>query len=122
MTAAEFEAVRPLLNISDERAQAARAALVEGQTLQAAANVYGWSRQAVGDAVGIVWRTRERYYASQRASANAETKLPNGWEKVVLIAPTHLIPKFRGEILAATQQPKKKSNVASKKQKQKSPE
>jgi hypothetical protein len=98
MTGAEFEALRPLLKISDDRVQAARLALVDGQTLQGVANLYGWSRQAVGDAVKVVWKTFERYHESQRAAASAGALMPPGWEQVTLIAPTALIAKFRAEI------------------------
>ena len=101
MSAAEFEAVRPLLKISTDRIDAARAALVEGETLAAIGERYGWTRQAVGDAVATVWRTLQSYHESQRAAANAGALLPPGWEQVTLIAPTALITKFRGEIAAA---------------------
>lgn len=104
-TAAEFGAVRPLLNISHDRIEAARLALVEGQTLQAIGDQFGWSRQAVGDAVSVVWRKLEDYHESQRAAANAGALLPPGWEQVTLIAPSHLIAKFRGEIAQASPQP-----------------
>ncbi|WP_058565156.1 TrfB-related DNA-binding protein [Xylella fastidiosa] len=82
MTAAEFEAVRPFLKISDDRIKAARAALVEGQTLQAVGDCFGWSRQAVDQAVRVVWHTLEKYRESQRA-------VP-GWQQVTLIAPADL--------------------------------
>lgn len=98
MTAADFEAVRPLLKMSADRAEAARLALVEGQTLQGVATVYGWSRQAVGDAVDAVWRVFGLYNESQRAAANAGALLPPGWEQVTLIAPSTLIARFRAEI------------------------
>lgn len=114
MTAAEFEAVRPLLNISDDRVTAARAVLVDSLTYQAVGDQFGWTRQAVGDAVGIVWRTLERYHESQKATANAGLSLPDGWEQVTLIAPSYLIPKFRGEIAEATQQPLQKTKAVKK--------
>lgn len=98
MTGPEFEVIVPLMNISDDRIKAARMALVDGQTLQGIANIFGWSRQAVGDAVGVVWKHYERYHESQRAAMGAGTLLPPGWEKVTLIAPTSLIAKFRAEI------------------------
>lgn len=101
MTGTEFEALRPLLKISDDRVEAARLALVDGQTLQGVANLYGWSRQAVGDAVGIVWKTFEKYHESQRAAASAGALMPPGWEQVTLIAPTSLIARFRAEIAQA---------------------
>lgn len=115
MSAAEFEAVCPLLKISDDRIKAARAALVDGQTLQAVGNQFGWSRQAVGDSVNAVWRTLESYHESQRAAANAGTLLPPGWEQVILIAPTHLIAKFRDEIAQAAPQPVKQPKTVIKK-------
>lgn len=112
MTVAEFEAVRPLLKISEDRIKAARAALVDGQTLKAVSDVFGWSRQAVNDAVMIVWRTLEAYRQSQRAEVNAGMLLPPGWEQVTLIAPNHLIEKFRAELAEESPQfiKKKKKN------------
>ena len=107
MTTQEFEAVRPLLNISDDRINAARSALVAGQTLQGVANIYGWSRQAVGDAVRVVWNTFEKYHESQRAAASAGMVLPPGWEQVTLIAPSALIAEFRQQIAQAVPVTKK---------------
>ena len=104
MTAAEFEAVRPFLNISEDRKTAAYTALVEGKTLKEIGDGFGWSRQAVGDAVGIVWNSFQNYLESQRITANAGTLLPPGWEQVTLIAPSSLITKFRNEIAAAANQ------------------
>ena len=82
MTAAEFDALKPLLNISDDRIEAARLALVNGQTLASVGEVYGWTRQAVGDAVAQVWKLHERYQESQRAATNAGPLIPPGWERV----------------------------------------
>ena len=101
MTAAEFQSIRPLLKLSDERIEAARAALVDGETLQAVGDRYGWTRQAAGDAVSAVWRTLESYREGQQAAASAGTLLPPGWEQVTLIAPSHLIERFRNEIAQA---------------------
>lgn len=114
MAGVEFEAVRPLLKISNDRIEAARAALVDGQTLQAVGDRFGWSRQAVGDAVSAVWRTLENYHQSQRAVANAGALLPPGWEQVTLIAPSHLIDKFRGEIAEASPQVEGKTKASKK--------
>lgn len=38
--------------------------------------------------------------------------LPPGWEQVTLIAPSHLIAKFRGEIAQASPQPESKKTAA----------
>lgn len=102
MSSAEFKAVRPFLKISDERIEAARRALVDGETLQAVGTYYGWSRQAVNDAVNVVWRALAIYRESQQASAAAVGHLPPGWDQVTLIAPHELITKFRGEVSKAT--------------------
>jgi hypothetical protein len=101
MTAAEFDALKPLLNISDDRIEAARLALVNGQTLASVGEVYGWTRQAVGDAVAQVWKLHERYLESQRAATNAGPLIPPGWERVELIAPKELVEKFRAEVAKA---------------------
>jgi len=106
MTVMEFEAVRPFLRISEDRIAAARAALVDGRTLQAVGDQFGWSRQAVGDATSVVWRTFESYQESQCAAANAGA-LPPGWEQVTLIAPSNLIPKFQSEIDKAARRTRK---------------
>ena len=114
MTAVEFEAVRPLLKkMSADRIEAAHAALVNGETLQAMGDRFGWSRQAVNDAVRKVWRALENYNESQRAAADAvAASLPRGWEQVTLIAPRRLIAKFRGEIAQASRLPTKKPKDA----------
>lgn len=102
VTAAEFDAVTPLLHISRDRIDAARAALVDGMTQQAIASPYGWTRQSVNDAVTVVWRALQAYRTAQSKSANAAVLLPPGWEQVTLIAPTELIERFRAEIAAHT--------------------
>ncbi len=105
MTAADFDAIRPLLpNIREDRCAAARAALVDGETLADVAEKNGWSRQAVNTLVNTFCDALTRYHEAQRATANAGVLLPPGWEQVTLIAPTRLIDKFRAEIaeLAST--------------------
>lgn len=109
ITAAEFQMIRPLLKLSDERIEAARAALVDGETLQTVGDRYGWTRQAAGDAVSAVWRTLESHRDGQRAAASAGALLPPGWEQVTLIAPSYLIERFRNEIAQAAPVPVKKA-------------
>jgi predicted DNA-binding protein YlxM (UPF0122 family) len=109
MTAAEFEAVLPLLKISDDRISAARAVLVDDLTYQTVADQFGWTRQAVGDIVNVVWGTLERYRESQKAAENAGVSLPEGWERVTLIAPSYLVDKFRDEIAQVSAGAVKKS-------------
>lgn len=96
--AIEFDSIRPLLNISDDRIQAARSVLVDNATYQAVANRYGWTRQAVGESVNAVWRTLLKYRETQNVAANADVSLPKGWERVELVAPSTMIAKFRMEI------------------------
>jgi hypothetical protein len=123
MTGREFDAIRPLLNISEDRVNAARAALVDGQTLQGVANLYGWgARQSVGDAVRVVWKTFAKYNETQRAAASAGTLLPPGWEQVTLIAPSHLIEAFRQQIAAGTGAEPAHTAQPARKTKKKSPE
>lgn len=99
MTAAEFQAVRHLLNISDERIEAARLALVVGQTNAGIAKQFGWSsRQAVGECVDVVWQALQRYREAQKAQASAGSVLPQGYEMVTLAAPVDLIDKWRSEL------------------------
>lgn len=102
MTAADFDAVRPLLkNVSKERGDAARSALVDGETLAVIAERHGCSRQAINNVVTTFWDKLTDYHQAQRATANAGVLLPPGWEQVTLIAPSALIEKFRAEIAAS---------------------
>lgn len=98
MTAAEFEALRPWLTMKEERIKAARAVLVDGQTLIGAGGEYGWTKQSTDDAVKTVQRALVRYRTSRAAEENAGKMLPAGWEQVVLVAPSYLIERFRNEI------------------------
>jgi hypothetical protein len=100
MTATEFEAVRPFLNISAERVEAARLVLVESSTMQLAGKQFGKSRQTVNDAVAVVWKIFGRFQAAQQAQARAEGLIPSGWEKMTVIAPSPMIARFRAEIAA----------------------
>lgn len=101
LSAAEFDAVCPLLKISEDRIKAARAAIVEGHTFQSIADKFGWTRQAVNNAVRDVWEVVGRYQESQRVADNAGESLPPGWERVTLITPSYLIPNFREAIARA---------------------
>ena len=66
MSAPDFDAVRPLLKISEARIDAARAVLVDGKTLQAVATAHGWkARQSVSDCVDAVCEAFERWKQSQ---------------------------------------------------------
>lgn len=100
ITGAEFDAVRPLLRISEDRVEAARAALVDGQAHQSIATPHGWTRQAVNDAVTVVWKTLQAFREAQGKSTNAGVLLPPGWAQVTLVAPTVLIDRFRADIAA----------------------
>ncbi|OZB48952.1 MAG: hypothetical protein B7X60_02630 [Polynucleobacter sp. 39-45-136] len=93
MTDTEFHLIRPLLNISENRIEAAFSYLVQGESLRSIAEKYDWSHQAVHDAVGVVWRSFQKYQEGQRA-----VDLPEGWEVVQLRVPTELADKFRSEL------------------------
>ena len=112
--AIEFDSIRPLLNISDERIEAARSALVDNETYQTVANRYGWTRQAVGDSVDVVWRTLLKYRETKNVAANADESLPTGWERVELVAPSTMIAKFRMEIDQASRSQSGKPKPAKK--------
>jgi len=103
MTASEFEAVRPLLNISKDRIDAAYSALVLGEVLQRIADQYGWSRQAVNDAANVVWNTLTAYRLAQQAEVKALNQhLPDGWEMLSIAAPVDLIEEFKQEVSRRT--------------------
>ena len=82
----------------------AKAYIVEGRTMPAIGEAFGCSRQAVNDAVTTVWRKIETYRESQRTEAAGNVLLPPGWESVTLIAPSHLVSKFRLEIAQAAKE------------------
>jgi len=104
MTAQEFAALEPFLkNISADRVKAARLVLVDDMTHAAAAQVInlGWTRQAVADCVRVVAR---RFAAFQKANAIAQSdrSIPEGWERITLVSPRELIPRFYAQIAAYT--------------------
>jgi hypothetical protein len=101
LSVAEFEAIRPFIPMGEKRIEGARLALVDGQSLQGIATIYGCSRQAINDAVNIVLKQHLSFQKSQQLVANAGTLLPPGWEQVTLIAPSALIKRFRDEIAQA---------------------
>lgn len=113
MTAAEFEAVKPLLTMKPARLEGARLALVEGLTLAAAAervtNEFGLStgfhRQSVGEAVTMVWAEFQKVAGAQAALSSGAGDVPEGWEKVTLVAPPYLVAKFREEIAKVAPRP-----------------
>lgn len=113
MTAAEFEAVKPLLTMKPARLEGARLALVEGLTLAAAAERVTkefelsteFHRQSVGEAVTMVWAEFQKVAEAQNALASVAGDIPEGWESVTLVAPAHLIAKFREEISMAAPKP-----------------
>lgn len=96
LSAAEFETIRPLLDISAERIDAARAYLVDGATAQAVGDKYGWSKQAVAHTVKGVKRMHEKYLLAREIEAGLMP--PPGWELVTLIAPKELAAKFRQDV------------------------
>jgi len=106
MTAAEFDAVLPhLTGMSEDRIKAARAALVDNVKLVDIGKLYGWQKQGVGSAVNIVWKIFERVKESLRVAeqegispAGQPSDLPEGWRRVTLEAPEHLIEMFKAEI------------------------
>lgn len=85
----EFDALRPLLDISERRYQVARARAVDGLSLGTVAATYGCSRAAVTDAVNTVWRTLDRYRESQKIFN--ESILPAGWGRAVVMGPVETI-------------------------------
>lgn len=98
MTAAEFDTVKPFLNISQERIAAAHRALVLDHKYIDIANDNNWSKQAVGSAVTAVWTAFDKYKESQKAANSAGMLLPAGWEQVTVIAPSHLIKELQAKI------------------------
>lgn len=89
LTALEFDVLLPFIaGNSKNQIQAARSALVDGFTMQAVADRYGWTRQAVNSAVAVVWRVRSHYLESERIKADAiQSTLPEGWKQIVITGP-----------------------------------
>ena len=105
MSAAEFDAVVPLLSMSENRLNAARAALVDNEKLEDIARPHGWDKQTVGGAVNIVWKAFQRVKESLRLAElggvsylRDELDLPDGWKRVCIDAPECLIDIFQAEV------------------------
>ena len=115
MTAAEFEAVRPLLKISDDRIKARAWPLSTAKRSKPL---------AINSMVAANrWRCRQhrledlgelpRIVTQQRPTLARCCRLAG--EQVTLIAPSHLITKFRRKSFQASPQPVKKTTRAKKK-------
>ncbi len=105
MSAAEFEAVVPLLSMSESRLNAARAALVDNEKLEDIARPHGWDKQTVGGAVNIVWKAFQKVKESLRLAElggvsylRDELDLPDGWKRVCIDAPEYLIEIVQAEV------------------------
>ena len=106
MSAAEFAAVVPHLSMSENRLNAARAALVDNEKLEDIARPHNWSKQTVGGAVDIVWKAFQRVKESLRLAelggvsyaAVDEAELPEGWKRVCIDAPEYLIEIVQAEV------------------------
>jgi predicted DNA-binding protein (UPF0251 family) len=67
MTPAEFASCAPFIkNISADRVEAARSALVDGETQAEIAARYGWTRQAVNVCVDTLWQALQRAKEAQQ--------------------------------------------------------
>lgn len=74
ITELEFAAVQPFWDTSAERKQAAYAVLIEGETLQAAADRIGCSRQNVSKVVSDFMSILSKYYESQSIVSEIRAK------------------------------------------------
>lgn len=54
ITLIEFEAIKPLLKLSDDRIEAARLVLFENMTMEAAGKQFNWSKQHISKTVNKV--------------------------------------------------------------------
>lgn len=99
LTASQFEAAHGLARITEERAKLARLAMVDGQSLQGVADLYGRTKSYVSDAVRVIWDAHERFLESQRVAA--APLLPPGWEIVTLAAPSSIVPELRARVAEA---------------------
>ncbi len=106
MSAVDFEAVKPFLaNISEDRCNAAKAALVDGLTLKQVGDQYGWTRQAVNDVVTSFWQVYERYQQGQAAASEFISQTRPGWELVTIVAPTDLVNWLKSQNLVTKKSP-----------------
>ncbi|BCF95405.1 TrfB-related DNA-binding protein [Paraburkholderia largidicola] len=90
MSAPDFEAVRPMLNISPARIDAARAVLVDGKTLQAVATANGWkARQTVSDCVDVVFDAYEKWKQGQEAAEQYRAQVAQEHAPAAAETPRH---------------------------------
>ncbi|WP_082880128.1 TrfB-related DNA-binding protein [Methylomonas methanica] len=109
MTSVEFEAVRPLLHMTQSRIDAAYSVLVLGEVYQRIADRYGWSRQAVTTACNTVLATFDAYKRAQQAELAALSRdLPAGWAMLSMAAPVDLIETFK--MCVSLRQPNKQAH------------
>lgn len=103
MTAAEFETIRPLLNISEERMEAGRLCFVEGKEQADVAKIYGWTQQGVSKIVRGIWKTFESHRAGLAAGLAASAV--SGRKRLLVIGPAAFIESMPKEWTDATGSP-----------------
>lgn len=66
ITLIEFEAIKPLLKLSDDRIEAARLVLFENRTMETAGQQFNWSRQHVSKTVNKVLEVLIAYRTAKK--------------------------------------------------------
>jgi hypothetical protein len=121
LTAAEFDALRPLLKIADNRISAARMALVDDVGLETIASTFGFNnRQAVNIAVSDVMKVYQRWQESIKVLTGQ--KLPAGWELMIVAVPTDAAPEIRkgvNRMIEAIEEPTTEKKPSRKREKSK---
>jgi hypothetical protein len=68
LSEAEFDEILPFIKISFERVEAARAVMVDGASMTVVGESFGWTKQAVNNAVRVVWTAFGSFKQSQQAA------------------------------------------------------
>jgi hypothetical protein len=93
MTEHEWRQLLPLMRrIKPERLKAAYNRLVKGDTLEAAGEIAGISRQGVHDLVTDILEKQMRLHESHNA---AQTGIPEGWVRVTVDIPASAVAEVQ---------------------------
>lgn len=103
MTEAEFAAVRPFLKISSQRIDAARAVMVGGTAMTAVGESYGWTKQAVNNAVTAVWVVYGSYVKSLEVAERMQAAAPLGSDQARLGGGLPLVGQLHFETVAGVE-------------------
>ena len=110
LTAEQFDAVIKTLKMKKVRVDAARSAMVDGKNQSDVAADFKYSRQSIMNTINCVWN-RWLDFQSIESQLYSSQNLPDGWSRIVVVAPNEYISRFQDGLIAYLDERKSKDSA-----------